>query len=189
MPRIAADTVARNRELRMSALMDAASTALMGNGRFTVDEVTSAAGLSRSAFYEYFASADDLTNAVLSRELDAMLVELAAVDEMDAPVSARVHAWVRIRLAQSSSRGERLFEHAAPADSRRPLSDALDRTLTAAPWADASRARDYIVALTDAGMRRLRSGVADPDDELTAIMTVVHPLLTVPLLTDEGNSP
>lgn len=169
--------------------MNAATTALLGSGGFTVDEVASAAGISRSAFYEYFASADDLTNAVLSRELDALLVELSAVDEMDAPVPARVHAWVRIRLAQSSSRGERLLEHAATAESLHPLTAALDRALTDAPLADASRARDYVVALTDAGMRRLRSRVADPDDELAAIMHVVLTLLADPLFTDEGISP
>ena len=78
MPRIAAATVADNRQLRERALVSAATSLLLTNGSFTVEQASSAAGISRPSYYEYFAGAAELTAVIVVREADALAVELAA---------------------------------------------------------------------------------------------------------------
>ena len=71
MPKIAAATVAENRELRRDALLAAAATLMQRGGSFTVAEVAKEVGLSRSAVYEYYRSAAELIADVLVDEMSA----------------------------------------------------------------------------------------------------------------------
>jgi len=70
VPKIAAPTVLENRELRRHALFTAATTIIerTGSAQFSVAQVAQEVGLSRSAVYEYYASAAETGNWTQSWE-------------------------------------------------------------------------------------------------------------------------
>ena len=92
MPKIAAATVAENREQRRDALLLAAATLMQRGGGFTVAEVAREVGLSRSAVYEYYSSAAELIADVLIDELAAWSDSLATAT--GSTPRERVHAWI-----------------------------------------------------------------------------------------------
>lgn len=94
MPKINAPTVAEHREQRRAALLDAAATLMLRGGPFTVAEVATEVGLSRSAIYEYYSSAADLIADVLVDELAdwSDSLEHATRDETDP--GRRISAWI-----------------------------------------------------------------------------------------------
>ena len=93
VPKIAAPTVAENRELRRDALLAAAATLIQrGGGTFTVAEVAHEVGLSRSAVYEYYSSAAELIADVLVDELSAWSASLEASTNQATDAQQRVHA-------------------------------------------------------------------------------------------------
>jgi AcrR family transcriptional regulator len=94
VPRIAAATVAENRELRREALLHAAATLMQRGGGFTVAEVAREVGLSRSAVYEYYSSAAELIADVLVDELAAWSTALAESAPQHSTPDARVRAWI-----------------------------------------------------------------------------------------------
>ena len=69
MPKISAPTIAEHREARRDALLAAAAQLMLSGTPFTVAQVASEVGLSRSAVYEYYASAADLIADVLVDEM------------------------------------------------------------------------------------------------------------------------
>ncbi len=94
MPRITAATVVEHRELRRAALLDAAATLMTRGKTFTVAEIATEVGLSRSAVYEYYSSAADLIADVLVDELaDWAEVLRAATAEASDPSSRSRHGW------------------------------------------------------------------------------------------------
>jgi AcrR family transcriptional regulator len=177
MPRIVADSVAHNRDYRVSALMRAGAAQLAESGSFTVESVTTAVGISRSSFYEYFSSADDLTTAILDEEIAALAAELEPPETVTDP-SIRIRSWVRIRLSQADDRGQRLLHSLAPERERdERLVAPLHAAIADAGVNDPERARDYIVALVNVGMRRIGNGICTAPEEATAIMKTLGALL------------
>ncbi len=94
MPKIAAATVAENRELRRDALLAAAATLMQRGGSFTVAEVAKEVGLSRSAVYEYYRSAAELIADVLVDEMSAWSDVLAESARPGMTPRQRIHAWI-----------------------------------------------------------------------------------------------
>ena len=93
VPKIAAATVAENRELRRDALLSAAATLMQRGGSFTVAEVAKEVGLSRSAVYEYYRSAAELIADVLVDEMSAwcdVLADSARPGDDASPAHPRV---------------------------------------------------------------------------------------------------
>jgi AcrR family transcriptional regulator len=98
MPKISAPTVAEHRAAQRAALVRAGEEILLdaGLGGFTPGSVTERAGLSRSSFYAYFPSKDDLLVAIAIDALERWdkEIELALAnvepghDELRAFVSA-----------------------------------------------------------------------------------------------------
>lgn len=83
MPKISAPTVAEHRAAQRAALVRSAEQVLLEGGLagVTARAVTERAGLSRSSFYDYFSSRDDLLVAIAidalerwGQEIDAALV-------------------------------------------------------------------------------------------------------------------
>ena len=71
MPRITAPTVAEHRDQRRADLVAAGQELLVtgGTDAVTMTAVAARAGLSRTAVYEYFTSADELLAVVLSDQM------------------------------------------------------------------------------------------------------------------------
>ena len=188
MPRIAAATVADNRQLRERALVSAATSLLLTNGSFTVEQASSAAGISRPSYYEYFAGAAELTAVIVVREADALAVELAAAVDRAQP-DAGVGAWARTRLAQATSHGQQLVSDSPtfglPADLQSVVASATDRladplrvAIAARGVPDPQRTVEYVCAIVEAAIRRVRSGDAELDDETAAMLGVLERLVS-----------
>lgn len=71
----------RPRVTEAGAVLDAASRRLASHGidATTVDDVATEAGVSRATVYRYVGGKDEIVAAVIGREADGMLAELAAV--------------------------------------------------------------------------------------------------------------
>lgn len=94
MPKITAPTVVEHRAMRRDALIDAAAQVLRDGGTVNMAVVAHHVGMSRSAVYEYYASAADLIADVLVDELAAWQDHLdAAVNDAHTPAD-QVHAWI-----------------------------------------------------------------------------------------------
>ncbi len=187
MPRIAAATVAENRQLRERALVSAATSLLLEHGSFTVEQVSSAAGISRPAFYEYFAGVAELTAVIVVREAEALAVELAAAVDRAQP-DGRVDAWSRTRLAQATSHGQQLVgdspAFALPDDLQSVVGGAIDRLADPLRVAVADlgvpepeRTVEYVCAVVDTAIRRVQAGDATLVDETTAMLPVVDEMV------------
>ena len=100
VPKIAAQTVAENRELRRNALIDAATRLIeiRGSAKFSVADIAAQVGLSRSAVYEYYRSSADLVADVLVDELLTWtdLIVSAVTKAPDA--QSKIATWIRTNL-------------------------------------------------------------------------------------------
>jgi len=83
VPKISAPTVGAHREAQRAALVRAAEAVLRESGVAGINPrtVTERAGMSRSSFYDYFPSKDDLLVAVAIEAFDAWNRELAEAAE------------------------------------------------------------------------------------------------------------
>lgn len=91
MPKISAPTVAEHRANRHAALVRAGEEVLREEGLagVTPGRVVARAGLSRSSFYDYFASKDDLLIAIARHAIEQWNSEIdAALAEVDAGLPA-----------------------------------------------------------------------------------------------------
>ena len=182
MPKIAAATVAENRELRRDALLVAAASLMQRSGGFTVAEVAREVGLSRSAVYEYYSSAAELI-------ADVMIDELAAWSDALATATTgspreRVHAWIQGVLDYVVDGRHALLRSAGsvelPASRRaevqtlhQSLIAPLVEALAAAHCADPVRQARFVWGVVDVSIGRIESGEANADDESAALITFV----------------
>lgn len=185
MPKIAAATVAENRELRREALLAAAATLMQRSGAFTVAEVAREVGLSRSAVYEYYNSAAELIADVLVDELQDWSNALSGATAPGQSPDERVDAWIHGVLAYvvdgrhallraagaielPSARREQLqgLHHALIA----PLVEALD----AAGRSDAERTARYVWGVVEVAIARIEGGESTADEEAPALLAFVH---------------
>lgn len=185
MPKISAPTVALNREQRRAALLEAAATLILREGTFTVAEVASEVGLSRSAVYEYYSSAADLIADVMVDELADWSADLqAAVDAQDDPAS-RIRAWVtavleyvrdgRHALVRAAGTVElpptrRAQVQAQHRDLITPLTDAV----TDLGLADPSGVSMLIWGAVDAAITRIESGMTTAEYETDLVLDFIH---------------
>lgn len=185
MPKISAPTVALNREQRRAALLEAAATLILREGTFTVAEVASEVGLSRSAVYEYYSSAADLIADVMVDELADWSADLqAAVDAQDDPAS-RIRAWVtavleyvrdgRHALVRAAGTVElpptrRAQVQAQHRDLITPLSDAV----TDLGLEDPSGVSMLIWGAVDAAITRIESGMTTAERETDLVLDFIH---------------
>jgi AcrR family transcriptional regulator len=108
MPKISAPTVAEHRAAQRSALLKATEDILLETGLTAVNPRTVAerAGLSRSSFYEYFGSRDDILTAVAIDAFDRWASEideaLAAADTRD---RLRVYVDLTMRMTADGKHG------------------------------------------------------------------------------------
>lgn len=185
MPKISAPTVALNREQRRAALLEAAATLILREGTFTVAEVASEVGLSRSAVYEYYSSAADLIADVMVDELADWSADLqAAVDAQDDPAS-RIRAWVtavleyvrdgRHALVRAAGTVElpptrRAQVQAQHRDLITPLTDAV----TDLGLEDPSGVSMLIWGAVDAAITRIESGMTTAERETDLVLDFIH---------------
>jgi len=181
VPKIAASTVVENRELRRHALFTAATTIIerTGSAQFSVAQVAQEVGLSRSAVYEYYASASDLVADVLVDELMAWSELLDDAVRQGTNPSARVTAWMRVCLDYAADGRHGLVRAAGrvelPATRRgqvRDLHRALVNPLLTAigERPDADRLVQFIWGVTQAAIDRVEAG-GDSTEELDAAAT------------------
>lgn len=185
MPKISAPTVAEHREQRRTALLEAAATLILREGNFTVAEVATEVGLSRSAVYEYYRSAADLIADVLVDELGAWSTALVeATTDVEDPMD-RIRAWVREVLTYVAD-GRHALVRAAGAielpptrraqvqaqhrDLIRPLSTAIaDLGL-----ADPTSAATYVWGAVDSAITRIEAGTAAAEREVDLVLEFIQ---------------
>ena len=95
VPKISAPSIAEHREARRDALLAAATQLMLSGTPFTVAQVATEVGLSRSAVYEYYASAADLVADVLVDEMALWVAEISPMVEAESEPLARIETWVR----------------------------------------------------------------------------------------------
>lgn len=192
VPKIAAATVAENREQRRAALHQAAITLIQRGGGFTVGEVAREVGLSRSAVYEYYGSAGELIADVVIDELTAWSESLVDATRPDADPRSRVHAWIHGVLDYVVDGRHALLRSIAdvhlPATRRdevqhlhhaliAPLANALAHAGSPDPMRDAR----YVWGVVDTAIHRIEAGECLPGDEIAAVITFTDGALATTL--------
>ena len=191
MPRIAAATVAENRELRRDALLTAAADLMQRGRTFTVAEVAREVGLSRSAVYEYYSSAAELIADVLIDELGRWSSELALSTAPHHSPRERVHAWIGAVLAPVADGRHALLRAAGsvelpPAqrvqvqELHQSLIAPLVEALEASGRTDAGRTARYVWGTVEVAISRIEDEGADPDDEAAALRSFIDGALSDP---------
>lgn len=191
MPKIAAPTVAENRELRRDALLTAAATLMQRGGTFTMAEVAREVGLSRSAVYEYYSSASELIADVLVDELTTWSHELAASASPALAPRERIHAWLQSILDYVVDGRHALLRAAGSVElppARRAEVHELHQALVApliealhdAGRHDAIRTARYVWGVAEVATNRIEDEGADPRAEAQALFEFVDHALALP---------
>ena len=78
MPRIRAASIDEHKELTRRAILDAARDLIaeIGTAEVSLGELTAAAGIGRTTFYEYFSDRDDVIASLVEEELPGVVREL-----------------------------------------------------------------------------------------------------------------
>jgi AcrR family transcriptional regulator len=184
MPKIAARTIAENREQRHQALLDAAATLIQRSGSFTMAEVAHEVGLSRTAVYEYYASVPELVADVLVAEMTAWSDSLAAHGLAGANPAQRVHAWVTGVLDYVIAGRHALLRSAGDIElpeNRRDELQALHQAviaplidaLTDLGAADAGQLARFVWGVVEGGINRIEAGNCDGAAETQAVISFV----------------
>ena len=160
MPRISAPTVAEHRAAQRAALLRAGEAALLeaGVAGVTPRSVCERAGLTRSSFYDYFASKDDLLVAIAIDAIEKWDAELEGALAATEPGAARLRAYVEHTMAMT-------------ADGRHAIAGALRD----APLSPSHR--DDLMALHDAMLRPLAAVLAELGPQAPTTTALVHGLL------------
>lgn len=198
MPRISAPTVAENREQRRTALLGAAAALTLRSGTFTVAEVTSEVGLSRSAFYEYYGSAADLVADVLIDELDHWHAALATATATAVSAPDRVAAWITAVLAYVADGRHALLRAAAAVELPQQRRDEVQRRHRALvqPLADAlgdmgvpdpGLASALVWGAVDAMVGRIESGAVSAEEAGPVVIGFVSDGLRALVPTSEAD--
>jgi AcrR family transcriptional regulator len=185
VPKIAANTVAENRDLRESAILSAANLIAREQGlsHVTFSAIAKKAGIARTTVYAYFDSSADLIADVLIDELFEMN-ELLTHRVQSAPSAhAGVIAWVRASLEYVNDGRHELLKSAAGVELppvRRSQMQQLHRAMIA-PLVQAltelNVEHPQIVAMqisgvVDVSVRRLANG-GDLTEEIAATSAFV----------------
>lgn len=187
MPRINAPTVAEHREQRRAELLDAAAVLIQRRGGFTVAEVATEVGISRSAVYEYYSSAADLIADVLVDELADWADALAAAtDGLDDP-GARVDSWVTAVLDYVVEGRHALVRAAGSIDlpptrraevqaRHRELVRPLHTALVDLGADDPAQLAAFVWGVVDVAITRIESGhgSSTADAEASAVLDFIH---------------
>ena len=185
MPRITAPTVALNREQRRAALLEAAATLILREGTFTVAEVATEVGLSRSAVYEYYSSAADLIADVLVDELADWSTTLdAAVAHAVDPIS-RIDAWVSAVLEYVRDGRHALVRAAGSVDlpenrrsevqsHHRDLITPLTAAISDLGIDDAPAVATLVWGSVDAAITRVESGASTAERERDLVLDFIR---------------
>ena len=184
MPRITAPTVTEHRDQRRADLVAAGQELLVTEGpdAVTMTAVAARAGLSRTAVYEYFTSADELLAVVLSDQMvlwrEALRQRLhAASFETGDLDTVRIYVEVAMGLVADGHHSllVLLTMHTLAKDVRHRLSAA--HAAVAAPVGaalaqigirDVDQATNYVHAAIEAAARRLTPG-QDARAEIAAV--------------------
>ena len=184
MPRITAPTVTEHRDQRRADLVAAGQELLVTEGpdAVTMTAVAARAGLSRTAVYEYFTSADELLAVVLSDQMvlwrEALRQRLhAASFETGDLDTVRIYVEVAMGLVADGHHSllVLLTMHTLAKDVRHRLSAA--HAAVAAPVGEAlaqigirdiGQATNYVHAAIEAAARRLTPG-QDARAEIAAV--------------------
>ncbi|MEX1249290.1 MAG: TetR/AcrR family transcriptional regulator [Acidimicrobiia bacterium] len=78
MPRIRAASIDEHKEMTRRAILDAARELIaeIGTAEVSLGELTAAAGIGRTTFYEYFSDRDDVIASLVEEELPGVIAEL-----------------------------------------------------------------------------------------------------------------
>ena len=171
MPKIVGHTVAENRDLRQTALLNAAAEIAkeQGIGAVTVGAVAERAGIARSSVYSYFSSGADMIADILVDELITMAAQLKQATANATTEHEAIDLWMRAAL-QYVIDGRHAFVRAASnADlppTRRAQVNGLHHAM-AAPLMhalahrgehEALRLAQQINAIVDVCVRRIERG-------------------------------
>ncbi|MEC9213240.1 MAG: TetR/AcrR family transcriptional regulator [Actinomycetota bacterium] len=184
MPRITAPTVTEHRDQRRADLVAAGQELLVTEGpdAVTMTAVAARAGLSRTAVYEYFTSADELLAVVLSDQMvlwrEALRQRLhAASFETGDLDTVRIYVEVAMGLVADGDHSllVLLTMHTLAKDVRHRLSAAhaavaapVGEALAQIGIRDVDQATNYVHAAIEAAARRLTPG-QDARAEIAAV--------------------
>jgi hypothetical protein len=171
MPKITAPTLVEQRAWRRSQLLDAASAIALENGptSITVSSVAARAGLSRTSFYEYFASSSEIVAELITDELNDFTEFLTQkVALVSAPEDA-ITAWIdgsleyvadgRHLLARALSTLELSTERSMQIGiAHRKMLAPLATPLSQLGITDVRQALALIHATTESATRRIEAG-------------------------------
>lgn len=177
--------MALNREQRRAALLEAAASLILREGTFTVAEVASEVGLSRSAVYEYYSSAADLIADVLVDELAEWSADLQAAVEAEDDAASRIRAWVTAVLAYVRDGRHALVRAAGTVDlppTRRAQVQAQHRDLITPLTVavgdlgipDPSAVSMFIWGAVDAAITRIEAGTTTAERETELVLDFIH---------------
>ena len=180
MPRIAAPTISENRDLRQTAILEAATTIARSEGlaKITVGEVARLAGISRSSVYDYFDGAGDIIAEVLVDELMDMCNQLAEGVAPAGDTKELIELWVRTSMALVADGRHKVLRSAAGLDLpptrkaqinqlHRQMAVPLVAALTAFGVDNPMRMAQQISAVADVAVRQIEAG-GDPQVEIAA---------------------
>ena len=191
MPKIVGHTVAENRDMRQTALLNAAAEIAheQGISAVTVGAVAERAGIARSSVYSYFASGADMIADILVDELITMAAQLKSATAPAETEGEAVELWMRAAL-QYVIEGRHAFVRAASNADLPPTRKAQVNGLhhaMAAPllraleWRgerEAMRLAQQINAVVDVCVRRIEHG-SDVEEEIAAAMRLLFAALAL----------
>jgi AcrR family transcriptional regulator len=178
-PKITAPTLVEQRSITQQKLIAAALEIAMsaGSESITVTEVARRAGFSRSVFYQYFSSADDLIADLLIEELNSMNSHLiSSVSAIEDPIEY-LSTWIRESLKYVAD-GRHLLAKSLNAtqipafrksefeQAHMQLIHAMARPIKNLGISDTSGALFYIRKALEAATVRIESG-GHPDLEIS----------------------
>jgi AcrR family transcriptional regulator len=184
-PKITAPTLAEQRSITQQKLIEAALQIALsaGSDSITVTEVARRAGFSRSVFYQYFSSADDLITDLLINELNAMNSHLiSSVSTLSDPIEY-LSIWISESLKYVAD-GRHLLAKSLNAiqipefrklefdQAHMQLIHAIAKPIKELGISDVSGALAYIRKALEAATSRIESG-GHPDLEISSAVIFI----------------
>ena len=184
VPKISAPSIAEHREARRDALLAAAAQLMLSGTPFTVAQVASEVGLSRSAVYEYYASAADLIADVLVDEMALWVDEISPMVEAESEPLARIETWVRGVLGYVKDGRHVLVKSAGSVElpearrvqvtsMHRELVAPLVQALTELEVSDVRQYSAFCWGVLDSAITRVESQGCDAVSEGDAVMVFI----------------